>query len=107
MYLGLDFNTATCNWISKFLIQFVFSWFGTPLSDVVYYHIRTWSHFALKVGAALSPETLISYHIIIRRHSPEDYDVNLYRRENLKSPFELLTLTQNSSYIDYDKDIRE
>jgi hypothetical protein len=36
----------------------------------------------------LSYMRLISYHITIRRHNPEDRDVYLHRRENLKStPF--------------------
>jgi hypothetical protein len=30
-------------------------------------------------------ETLVSYHLITRRHDPEDFDMNLRCHENLKS----------------------
>jgi hypothetical protein len=32
---------------------------------------------------------MLSYHNTTRRHSPEHLDLNLYRRENLKSPSNL------------------
>jgi hypothetical protein len=32
----------------------------------------------------LQSETLVSYHSTARRHNPEDLDLNLHRRENLK-----------------------
>jgi len=32
-----------------------------------------------------TPETLVSYHNTTRHHSPEELDLNLHRRENLKS----------------------
>jgi hypothetical protein len=41
--------------------------------------------FTLKNEAASSSETLVSYHNTRRRHSPEDLNLNLHRRENLKS----------------------
>jgi hypothetical protein len=34
--------------------------------------------------AARSSETLVSYHITTRRHNPEDYDLNLHRRDKVK-----------------------
>jgi len=41
-------------------------------------------HFTLKMEAAWSSETLISYHIIARCHRPADEELNLHHRENLK-----------------------
>jgi len=42
-------------------------------------------HAALKMEAARTSETLVSYHITTRHHGPEDHDLNIWRRENLKS----------------------
>jgi hypothetical protein len=39
----------------------------------------------VKMAAARSSEALIPYHNTTRRHNPEDLDLNLYLRENLKS----------------------
>jgi xanthine/uracil/vitamin C permease (AzgA family) len=41
--------------------------------------------FTLKMKATKSSETLISYHITIRRYN-QDHNLNLQRHENLKSP---------------------
>jgi hypothetical protein len=38
-----------------------------------------------KIQAAPSSETSVSYHITTRRHNSKDRDLNLHRRENLKS----------------------
>jgi len=38
----------------------------------------------LKMDAAWSSEMLVCYHIATRRYNPEDCDLNLHRRENLK-----------------------
>jgi hypothetical protein len=36
-------------------------------------------------GGKASPEMPVSYHKAVRRHNPVDFDLNLHRRENLKS----------------------
>jgi hypothetical protein len=41
--------------------------------------------FRVKTEAAKSSEVLVSYHNAALRHNPEDLDLNLHRRENLKS----------------------
>jgi hypothetical protein len=52
-------------------------WVVMPCNAVLGYN-------ALKVEAACTSETSISY-ITTRRHNPEDLDLNLHRREGLKS----------------------
>jgi len=37
--------------------------------------------------AALSSKAVVSYDNTVGRHNPEDFDLNLHRRENLKSRF--------------------
>jgi hypothetical protein len=39
----------------------------------------------LRMKATRSSKIFVSYHITARRHNPEDNDLNLYHRENLKS----------------------
>jgi len=46
--------------------------------------------FRAKMEAARSYELLVSYHITIRCHNPEDDNLNLHQCENLKSNETLL-----------------
>jgi hypothetical protein len=39
----------------------------------------------LKMKAVRSSDTLVSYHITVWHHIPEDHDLNFYRHKNLKS----------------------
>jgi len=43
------------------------------------------NNFTLKLEAALSSETVVSYHNTTWRHNLEDLDLNLHSPENLKS----------------------
>jgi hypothetical protein len=52
----------------------------TPCSDVVgYQRLRGPSYpFRVKMDAALSTGTLVSYYITTRRHNPENHDLNFF-----------------------------
>jgi hypothetical protein len=52
--------------------------------------------------AAFSSETYVSY-IITQHHNPEELDLNLHRRENLK-PRNISLLTKESFRIFYQTD---
>jgi len=61
------------------LYQFINSSRGLPGSDSIMMLLST-----LKMDAAWSSEMFVCYHIATRRYNPEDCDLNLHRRENLK-----------------------
>jgi hypothetical protein len=54
-------------------------WVVTTCSDVVGYELYggPCCFITPKMEAEKSIETLVSYHITIRRHNPEDHDINL------------------------------
>jgi hypothetical protein len=55
------------------MFNVVVPWVVTPYIDMAEY-------LTMRMEAAVSSETTISYHTIARRHSPEDGDLNLHRR---------------------------
>jgi len=68
----------------------VIFWVVTPCSIVVGYRCfrglcALHLHFTLKIDAAWTSETVVSYHNTIRRHNPEDLDLKHHRHENLKA----------------------
>jgi hypothetical protein len=54
--------------------------------------------FTLKMEAASSSETSVSYRSTTRHHSPEDPDLNLYSREHLKSRYNLTYSLEECGY---------
>jgi len=69
----------------------VVSWVLVPFDDAVGYHRLEGPcclHLQgemMKMEAARSPEMSVSYHVHSRCHNPGDHDMNLCRRENLKT----------------------
>jgi hypothetical protein len=67
-------------------------WAFTPRSDVVGYQSFEGAsyrcvppHFTLKLKAARTTQKFVSYHTTTRHHKSECRDLNLHRRETLKS----------------------
>jgi hypothetical protein len=46
------------------------------------------SIFTLKMEAAMSSETLVSYHITVRRQNPEHHDMN-HKNHSIINPFHI------------------
>jgi hypothetical protein len=59
--------------------------FTLNIPVVVLYVVTPAYIFRMKMEAARTSETTTSYHITTWPHNPEDHNLRLHRRENLKS----------------------
>jgi hypothetical protein len=62
-------------------------------------------HFILMMEAASSTETSASYHITIMLHNPDNHDLNLHLREDLKSRKNFMKTRVELAALNEQKDL--
>jgi len=87
LFFYLRLRLPSCLFSSGFPTNILCTFFISPTRATYPVHLTPLDFITIIIfgEAYKSAETLLSYHITTRRHNPKELNLNLHRRENLKS----------------------